>query len=306
MTMALHASMHTSYESVLEGLLHEVLLDGIIDTLKLIPFLFLTYLLMEFIEHKASESTFCALKKSDALGPAVGGIFGILPQCAFSAVAANFYTGRLITLGTLIAVFLSTSDEMLPMMISESMPLGFIFPILGYKLFVAIIMGFAVDLVMRLTKRGREKPNIDEICENDNCHCERGILHSAIHHTITISIFVFIITIAINILIFFIGTDALGEFMSRIPVLSHLLAAIIGLIPGCATSVALTSLGMHGIISIGTMLSGLFSSAGVGILILMRLNGRKSENLMIVILLISIGLVFGCIADLIGFDALLK
>ena len=305
MIMTLHAHAGFSDKNIWEGILHEFLLDGIFDTLKLIPFLFFTYLLMEFIEHKASGSSLCALKKAGTLGPAIGGIFGILPQCAFSAVAANLYTGRLITLGTLIAVFLSTSDEMLPMMISEGISPGFIFPILGYKLFVAVLMGFIIDLLMRLMKRGDEEPNIDEICENDNCHCERGIFYSAIHHTLTISAFVFIISLVINLLIFFIGTEALGDFMSKIPVLSHLLAAIIGLIPGCATSVALTSLGLHGIISVGTMLSGLFSSAGVGMLILVRLNGRKKENFTIAVILIIIGLISGLTADLIGFDSIL-
>ncbi len=305
MIMALHSHHGATDASIWEGILHEVLLDGLLDTLKIIPFLFLTYLLMEFIEHKASGSTLFVMKKAGTLGPAIGGIFGILPQCAFSAVAANLYTGRLISLGTLIAVFLSTSDEMLPMMISESISPRFIFPILGYKLFVAVIMGFIIDLLMRLMKRGREEPNIDEICENDNCHCERGIIYSSIHHTLTISAFVLVTSLVINLLVFFIGTETLGEIMSAVPLLSHLVAAIIGLIPGCATSVALTSLGLHGIITVGTMLSGLFSSAGVGIIILTKLNGRKKENLTIAVLLVIIGFVFGVIADLIGFNALL-
>ena len=304
MIMALHSHSGAGGGDILSGLLTEVLLESLIDTLKIIPFLFLTYLLMEFIEHKASDKTRLLLEKAGPLGPLVGGALGVLPQCAFSAVAANLYTGRVITLGTLIAVFLSTSDEMLPMMLSESISPSVIFPLLGYKLFVAVLVGFLIDLVCKLTKRNKEDINIDEICENDNCHCERGIFYSAIHHTLTISAFVFLTTLVINSLIFFIGTEALGSALSTFPVLSHLIAAIIGLIPGCATSVALTSLGLHGIISTGVMLSGLFSGAGVGILILTRLNKHPKENAVIILLLVMSGFIFGMIADLIGFSVL--
>ena len=306
MTLFFHTHTHSASESLAEGLLHDVLLDGVLDTLKVIPFLFLTYLLMEFIEHRASSRTFSILSKSGSFGPAIGGVLGVLPQCAFSAMAANLYTGRVITLGTLFAAFLSTSDEMLPMMISENVSAGYILPILAYKLGVAIFAGFAIDLVLSIRGKKKEDINIDQICENDNCHCERGIFHSAIHHTLTITAFIFVTTLIINLLIYFVGAERLGEAMGNIPVISHLISAIIGLIPGCAISVALTSLGLHGIISTGTMLAGLFSGAGIGILILLRLNKRRRENLIIAALLVAIGFVFGMIADLVDFASLLK
>ena len=301
MNMLLHAHADTEHASLFLGILHEVVLDALIDTLKIIPFLFLTYLLMEFIEHKASGDTVALLEKSGKAGPALGGMLGALPQCAFSAVAANLYTGRVITLGTLIAVFLSTSDEMLPIMISSGASWKSIGIILGYKLIVGIVAGFAIDGVMHLLRRDKEKIDIDEICENDNCHCERGIVLSALHHTITISVFILAVTLVINLLIFFVGAETLGALVSRIPVLSHLIAAIIGLIPGCATSVALTTLGLEGIISGGTMMAGLFSGAGVGILILVRLNKHLKENLVIMGLLVGIGFTFGLLFDLFNF-----
>lgn len=301
MTMLLHAHGTTEHSSLLEGILHEVVLDGLIDTLKIIPFLFLTYLLMEFIEHKASGRTVALLERSGKAGPAIGGLLGVLPQCAFSAVAANLYTGRVISLGTLITVFLATSDEMLPIMISSGASWQSILTILAYKLIVGIIAGFAIDLVLGLLHRGEEKIDIDEICDNDNCHCERGIVLSALHHTATISVFILVVTLVINALIFFVGADTLGGIVSRIPVLSHLIAALIGLIPGCATSVALTTLGLEGIISGGTMMAGLFSGAGVGILILVRLNKHVKENLVIMGLLVGIGFVFGILFDLFKF-----
>ena len=304
MTMLLHAHGATEGASLFVQVLDSVVLDALIDTLKIIPFLFLTYLLMEFIEHKASGRTVALLEKSGKAGPAIGGVLGVLPQCAFSAVAANLYTGRVISLGTLIAVFLSTSDEMLPIMISSGASWQSILVILGYKLTVGIIMGFVIDLVMHLLRRDKEKIDIDEICDNDNCHCERGLLFSALHHTLTISAFILIVTLAINALVFFVGEETLGSIVSRIPVLSHLIAAIIGLIPGCATSVALTTLGLEGIISGGTMMAGLFSGAGVGVLILVRLNRRPKENLIILGLLVGIGFTFGLIFDLFNFAQL--
>ena len=216
-------------------------------------------------------------------------------------MAANLYTGRVISLGTLIAVFLATSDEMLPIMIGAGAPWQSVAIILGYKLTVGIIAGFVIDLVLHLLNLGKEKIDIDEICDNDNCHCERGILLSALHHTLTISTFILAVTVIINLLIFFVGAETLGVIVSKIPVLSHLIAAFIGLIPGCATSVALTTLGLEGIISGGTMMAGLFSGAGVGILILVRLNRRFKENLVIMGLLAGIGFAFGLLFDLFNF-----
>ena len=305
--MLLHSHSQTGAISghIFEGLLHEVFLDGLIHTLKIIPFLFLAYLFMEFIEHKASEKLISFMKGSGKLGPAIGGAFGVLPHCAFSAAASNLYTGRVITLGTLVAVFLATSDEMLPIMLSEGIALPTVFAILGYKLVAAVIAGFATDLILRLLRKDEKDINIDEICENDNCHCERGILHSAIHHTLTISLFIFIVTILINALVFFIGSETLGSVMSAVPFVSHITASLIGLIPGCAASVALTKLGLSGIVSVGAMMSGLFSAAGVGLIVLFRVNKHRKENFVILAILIASGIIFGLIADLIGFSSII-
>ena len=296
--MIIHA--HHSTDISLLSFLSEVLLEGFLDTLNIIPFLFLTYLFMEYIEHKASEKSLAFMKKSGALGPLAGGVLGAGPQCAFSAIASNLYTGRVITLGTLAAVFLSTSDEMLPILIAGNAGIGKILLILGYKVIVGIVMGFAVDLILRMVSKKHAEINIDRICENDNCHCERGIFYSAIHHTLTISVFIFAVTLLVNSLIFFVGTESLSELGKSAFGLSHLLFALLGLIPGCATSVAISTLGLHGIISAGAMLSGLFPSAGVGIIILWRLNPSKKENLLIMLTLVAIGFTFGILADLIG------
>ena len=288
------------------GIWDEILLHGLLDTLKLIPFLFLTYLLMEFIEHRASAGAQRFMNRAGALGPLVGGALGILPQCGFSAAASNLYTGRVVTLGTLIAVFLSTSDEMLPILISGNIPAGSIALILGYKAAVAVLVGFLVDLFLRLTRREREPINIDELCENDNCHCERGILWSALHHTLTISGFVLLITVGINALVYFVGEENLGAIMYGVPVIGHLIAAVFGLIPNCAASVALTTLAAEGIITVGTMMAGLFSGAGIGLLVLFRVNKHLKENLLVLAVLVVSGLVFGLVFDLIAPAELLK
>ena len=306
---ALHAD-HSSHSGLSELLvdklgrfgefLDEVIIHGFIDTLKLVLFLFLTYLLMEFIEHKASDKLKCTMTRAGKFGPLIGGALGAVPQCGFSAAAANLYTGRVITLGTLIAVFLSTSDEMLPILISGSMDFGKVLTIILYKTTVGIVMGFVIDLALKLMRKEKEEINIDEICDNDDCHCENGIVSSAIHHTLSVSFFVLLVSLSVNAITFFALDEALSGSLFALPVVSHILSAIVGLIPNCASSVALTRLAMSGVISTGAMISGLFAGAGVGTLILFKMNRRPRENVMIVGLLLLIGIVFGLIADLVG------
>ncbi len=285
--------------------LEEVLWHGLLDTLKIIPFLFLTYLLMEFIEHKASDKAKRFMERSGPLGPIAGGIIGAVPQCGFSAAASNFYTGRVITLGTLIAVFLSTSDEMLPILISGKVSAGAIFAILGYKAAVGIIVGFIINGVLHIMKRGEHALEIDAMCEGDSCHCENGILRSALHHTLTIGGFVLLITMLLNALVFFVGAETLGNILYDKPIISHFIASLVGLIPNCAVSVALTDLCVEGFITAGTMLSGLFSGAGVGLLVLFRVNKHMRENLSVIAILVITGTLFGLLADIIGFSALI-
>ena len=276
-----------------------ILLDGLVDTLKIIPFLFLTYLLMEFIEHRAGEKAESFMKRAGVFAPVVGGALGAVPQCGFSAAAANLFAGIVISIGTIVAVFLSTSDEMIPILVSGRVPVVTVILIVLYKAAVGILVGLAVDFAIRLMHRKSEAINIDAICDEDNCHCERGIWYSALHHTATISLFVLLITIAINALVFFVGEENLGAVLRGKPVISHIVAAVFGLIPNCAASVALTTLCTEGLISAGTMISGLFSGAGVGLLLLFRVNKKLKENLVIVAIVLTAGVVFGLLGDLI-------
>lgn len=284
-----------------------VIFHAFLDTFPLIPFLFLTYLLMEYIEHKSGDKTVRFLKRSGKYGPLLGGAVGIIPQCGFSAVAANLYCTKIISLGTLIAVFLSTSDEMLPLLISSSEIGGLkILFILLYKLTVAVLIGFSVNVIMHFCVRKKHEINIDELCDNDNCHCERGIFYSSIHHTVKISIFILVCTLIINTAIFFIGQENLAKLMYDKPVISHLIASLFGLIPNCAASVALTEFYTSGFITLGTMLSGLFTASGVGILVLFRVNKHKGANFAVIAILIASGFLSGLLADILKFEALIS
>lgn len=287
--------------------IEEVILHALLEVIPLVALLFLTYLLMEFIEHSSSDKTVKFLKKAGPFGPLIGAGSGMIPQCGFSSVASNLYCTKIISMGTLVAVFLATSDEMLPLLIGTSgIGVKKILLILVYKFVVAIAIGFTIDIVIRLMKREREEIDIDELCENDNCHCERGIFYSALHHTVKISIFILICTVAINTAIFFIGTDNIAKIMYDKPFISHIIASVFGLIPNCSASVALTEFYTSGFITLGTMLSGLFAGSGAGLLVLFKVNKHRRANLIIVGILVLTGIVFGLLADVIGLDALIS
>jgi len=285
----------------------DAILDALIDSIKLLPFLFIAYLIMEYIEHKTGEKTKNAIKKSGKFGPLLGGALGIFPQCGFSAAASNLYAGRVITLGTLIAIYFSTSDEMLPVLISEAVPFTTIITILAIKLVIGIIAGFAIDLSLTLIKKRKnnkqENKEVEEeighICEHEHCHCEDGILKSAIKHTVNIFAFILIITVAVNIIIHFIGEDNLSNLILNKPVIGPMIAGIIGLIPNCAGSVILTQLYLENVISFGAVIGGLLVGSGIGILVLFRVNKDLKENIKILGMLYAIGTICGILIDVI-------
>ena len=289
----------------LSAFLKEVLLDTLIDFAKLLPFLFLTYLLMEWLEHRASGKMEASIRRAGKVGPLFGGFLGIVPQCGFSAAASGLYAGRVISLGTLIAVYLSTSDEMLPIMIAEKAPALLIVKLLATKLLLGIFFGFLVDILFRLVHKKEEDHPIHELCEHDGCHCEEGILRSALHHTVHISLFLLLVLFLLKTGIFFLGEDRLAAAFNNIPVLGHLLSALVGLIPNCVSSVLITKLYLEGVLSAGCMLSGLLVGTGVGILVLFRANRSKKEAFFILLLLFGIGALSGMLLDLLGIGAIL-
>lgn len=285
----------------------EIIQDTIIDGIKLLPFLFITYLIMEYLEHKTANKTKEIIKKSGKLGPLWGAILGIFPQCGFSAAAANLYAGRLITLGTLIAIFLSTSDEMIPVLISENAPMGLMLKILAIKLAIGIIAGFVIDFVMHKLPKKQKKENeetaqeeIGHMCEHEHCHCEdEGIIKSSIKHTLNIFLFIIIITFILNTVIHFVGEENISNLIINVPVVGPLIAGLIGLIPNCAGSVLLTQLYLKQVITMGSMIGGLLVGSGIGILILFRVNEDLKDNLKILTLLYVIGVISGILIDII-------
>ncbi|MCR4901894.1 MAG: arsenic efflux protein [Butyrivibrio sp.] len=291
-------------------LLIDVIKDTGIDALKILPFLFVTYLLMETLEHHAGEHTQELVEKSGHFGPLLGGLFGVIPQCGFSAAASNLYAGRVITLGTLIAIYLSTSDEMLPLLISAQVPLSMMLYTLLIKAVIGIIAGFIIDFIIHRYHKIRNMSlndplQIDALCEKEHCHCEEdesnaGIFKSALVHTVHIFIYIIIITFILNTAIALIGEDTLSGFLSGAPVLSHIIAGIIGLIPNCAASIIITELYLEGMITFGSMMSGLLVGAGIGLLVLFRVNPKIKANINITIILYFIGTISGLLIDLLG------
>ena len=271
--------------------------DGTLDTLKLIPFLFITYLVMEWVEHRTSDHTKTAIRKAGRLGPLVGGILGVIPQCGFSAAAASLYAGKVITAGTLIAVFLSTSDEMLPILLSERAGIGFNAKVLIVKALYGVIAGFLVDFLFRKLNERRIGVGIHGICTQEHCHCEKGIVRSALKHTVSITFFILLISIALNILLSIVGTENLSNLVLNRPVIGEVLAGLIGLIPNCAASIALTQLYLEGVMSAGAMVSGLMVGAGVGLLVLFRTNRHTRQNIQLTILLYILGVAGGLIVQ---------
>ena len=279
----------------------EIVEDTLIDGIKLLPFLFITYLIMEYIEHKTSKKAKETIKKSGKFGPFIGSLLGAFPQCGFSVAATNFYAARVITLGTLISVYLSTSDEMIPIFISEGASIISLLKILGVKIIIGMISGFVIDLILRIRKTGNEEEErIIDLCEKEHCHCEHGIFKSALKHTINIFIFVLIITFIINLVIHFIGEDTIANFVKSNAILGPVLGGMIGLIPNCASSVILTQSYLQNVIPAATMISGLLVGAGVGLIVLFKMNKGIKENLKITGLLYTIGVISGIIIQLIG------
>ena len=281
---------------ILEHVLHHAFEDSI----KILPFLFITYLVMEYLEEKMTAKTVAVLQKTEKSGPIWGAILGMLPQCGFSASASNLYAGRMITVGTLLAVYLSTSDEMLPMMISASVDPAFIVKVVVLKAAIGMAAGCLVDFVwQKLLKHTQAEPDIHHFCEHEHCECGHGVIRPAIRHTLQIWVFIYIVTVILGFVIEMVGTDALSNFILNKPFIGEILAGIIGLIPNCAASVVITQLFLDGLIPFGTMMAGLLVGAGVGVLILLRVNEDKKDTFKIVGVLYVIGVAAGMIINLI-------
>ncbi len=275
----------------------------ITDSFKMLPFLFLAYLLIEYIEYKKSHTIENTLSQTGKFGFVVGSLLGCVPQCGFSVAAANFYAGRVITMGTLVSVFVSTSDEALPVLLSSPQSAGIILKLISVKIIVALIAGFITDLVATRFFKKNDASLAEQINEDIciDCDCEkRGILFGAFRHTISIYIFILIISFLLNTAVELIGHERLSALLLNDSVFQPVIAAIIGLIPNCVSSVVITRLLISGAISFGSAVSGLCAGAGVGILVLFKANKRKRENIRIVLIVALTGIVAGLILQVLG------
>ncbi len=276
----------------------EVILDTLLDTIKLIPFLFIAFLLIELMEHKLSNKNKKIITKSKKYGPVLGSLLGALPQCGFSVMATNLYVTRIITLGTLISIYLSTSDEMLPILISEKAPINLIIKIILIKILLGIIYGILIDILFTKVFKNKEKENY-EICDKEHCHCEEHILLSSLKHTLKIALFILITTFILNTLFHYVGKEFLSKILLKDNIFGPFITCLIGLIPNCGASVILTELYLNNAISLAALLSGLLSSSGTALLVLFKSNKNIKENIFILSLLYLIGVFTGIILELV-------
>lgn len=278
-----------------------ILIHTVEDNIGILPFLFVTYCIMEYLEQFMSRKTAGAVPYSGKTGPLWGGLLGVIPQCGFSAAAASLYSGGVITLGTLLAIFWSTSDEMLPILLSAAVPFATIGKILLAKILVAVVCGFIVDIAHRACGKSHSAPkDIHQLCEHEHCHCEEehSIWKSALVHTLKVFGFIFAVSALLNLVLECGGEAVLEQFAANNSILAVLITGVVGLVPNCASSVIITQLYLNAFISAGAMLAGLLVGAGVGVLVLFRTNRPMRQNAKIVGVLYAVGIAAGFLIDM--------
>lgn len=266
-------------------------IDGLIDTLKVFPFLLISFYIIEILEHKINSNK--RLESSGKYGPVLGSLLGIIPQCGIASIATNLYVTGIITLGTLISVFLSTSDEMIPILLSEKVSIKLILIILGIKLVVGLVSGLLIDLVYP-----RKINSHYEICEEEHCHCDDHKFISAFKHTINISLFILVINILLNMVFNYGLNDYLSSLLLKDSIFSPIITSLIGLIPNCASSIVITKLYLASSISFGSMIAGLLTNSGIALVVLFKTNRNLKENINIILLTYFIGTVIGIILNI--------
>ena len=277
--------------------LKEIIFDTLIDGIKLLPFLFFAFLIIELIEHKFDKKTKDIITKSGKYGPIIGSLLGLVPQCGFSVAAANLYITRVISLGTMFSIYLATSDEMIPVMISHNVSIKIIVTILIIKLISGMFFGFIID---RLFFRKTNSNYNYEICDKEHCHCEHSIFISSLKHTFKTFIFIILVSFVLNVIMEYFGSKLVSNIFMKNSLFGPFIGSLIGLIPNCASSVIITELYLNNVLSLGNMFSGLLTGCGMGLLVLFRTNKNLKENIFILMAIYVIGLISGYIIDIIG------
>ena len=276
-------------EEILHGVSH-ALLHSLKELLFTVPLLFLAYLLMEYIEHKASEKMENSISKIGKFGPFLGTGLGLIPQCGFSASCSNLYATGLLTEGTLIAVFIATSDEAIPLLFADGSVRGEIWKFIVVKIVFGILIGFMVDIMLKIAKIKKEPM---ELCEDCGCEEEGGIIKPALKHTLKTALFILAVSFALGIVMEFVGEDILHKVLLTNSYAQPFVASLLGLIPNCSVSVAMIELYSEGVLSFGAACAGLCSGAGIGLAVLFKTNKSLKENLRIVGILYATSAMIG-------------
>lgn len=296
-----------------------VVIDALKDTAELIPFLFATYVVISLLDLFASDKTTAAIQRAGHAGPLIGGVLGVVPQCGFSAMGASLYADRIVSLGTFVAVILSTSDEMLPLLLAEHVEVGLLARILVTKAVLGVILGFATDLVLRAVLGRTSLAGVDESDAGEeqdedaefdpsaySCDCGCGepltrgqtawwVVVNSAYRTFQVVVFIFVVSVLLNALIALVGEDALASFLSGNAVVATLVSGLVGLVPNCAASVVLTQLYIDGVLGFAPMIAGTLVAGGAGYLVLFRMNGNMRENAAIVGIVYALGVCAGLI-----------
>lgn len=276
----------------------DVCLDSLLDSIKLLPFLFLAFLFMEAMEHRAGGKINKALASSGKAGPVIGALLGCVPQCGFSVFSANLYSGGVIGAGTLLAVFLSTSDEAIIIMLSNPDKKPEILKLIAVKVLIAVVFGYIITLLEKI--KPAPKKQVEDLCKECGCDEEDGILKPAIHHTLKIFAFLTVIIFIINLCVELLGMERLSAILLSNSIFQPVVAALIGLVPSCASSIILTGLYLEGAISFASVIAGLCTGAGAGLIVLFRENRNIKENLFITFVLYVTAVISGVIIQLLG------
>lgn len=297
----------------------DVVIDALKDTAELIPFLFATYVVISLLDLFASDKTTAAIQRAGHAGPLIGGVLGVVPQCGFSAMGASLYADRIVSLGTFVAVILSTSDEMLPLLLAEHVEVGLLARILVTKAVLGVILGFAIDLVLRVVLGRTSLARVDESDAGEeqdedaefdpsaySCDCGCGepltrgqiawwVVVNSAYRTFQVVVFIFVVSVLLNALIALVGEDALASFLSGNAVVATFVSGLVGLVPNCAASVVLTQLYIDGVLGFAPMIAGTLVAGGAGYLVLFRMNGNMRENAAIVGIVYALGVCAGLV-----------
>ena len=287
----------------------EVLLESLLDTLKAVPILYLVYLFVAFFSHKS------LLKASQKNGPLIGAALGQIPQCGFSSAMADLYSKKHITIGTLLAVLLATSDEALPVLLSNPQNILTVLLMVAIKFVFAVIVGYSIDKIFNKKQAAKENVKINVKCnhcgvetahhENSNeqvlCNnpaCVKDMFIHALKHTLIISLYLLIASVAINLLIYFVGLEVISTILVSNSIFQPFLVAVLGLIPSCAVSVTFVELFLSGVLSFGSLIAGLSAGAGLGLVVLFAKNKNIKNNILILAMLYYFSVLLGMIVNI--------